>query len=183
MPGKLRCLLLCEDAEQEWLFRPILKRLFHRVYVEPRRPNGGFTFVLARLVDVAKYVRQRHQEAVGLLVAIDGDQAGFQRRLDAIQEVLRSSGLDSKRFDRIAVCIPARNVETWELWLYGVRDLDEQTDYKDRFHREVKPRVHHSQLIDAWFAPLSDDQREQEAARLPALAHGRAEFKRLQKLT
>ncbi|HEX7180744.1 MAG TPA: hypothetical protein VF756_02790 [Thermoanaerobaculia bacterium] len=179
MPEKLRCLLLCEDAEQEWLFRPILKNLFHRVRVEPRIPNGGFTFVLARLADAAKYLRQRPKEAVGLLVVIDGDKDGYQRRLDKIQEVLRTAGLDLKSSDRIATCIPTRNVETWELWLCGYRDLDETSDYKSRFHREVKPRVHRSQLIDAWFARLSDEQREQEAAQLPALAKGRTEIQAL----
>jgi len=169
---KLRCLLLCEDAEHEWLFRPILNHLFHRVRVEPRRPNGGFTFVLARLADAAKYVRQRPQEAVGLLVVMDGDEVGFQKRLDAIHEVLREVGFDRQRLDKIAICIPCRNVETWELWLSGARDLDEQNNYKNRFHRDVRPHLRRGELTEAWLAL-------EESLRLPALAHGREQIRHL----
>ena len=172
--------MLCEDVEQEQLFRPILERLFRRVRVEPRRRNGGFTFVLARLADVARYLRQRPGEAVGLLVVIDADVAGFQQRQEEVKEAIREAGLDLKSMDRVAVCIPSRNVETWELWLYGIRDLDEQTDFKNRFHREVKQGLRPKQLVDAWFAGLSEAQRQEEARILPALARGREEIKRLQ---
>jgi hypothetical protein len=81
VPTKLRCTLLCEDLEQEKLFRPLLERLFGRVRVEPRKPNGGAAFVLSRLGPAATYVRQRPSEAVGLLVVIDGDEAGLHGRL------------------------------------------------------------------------------------------------------
>jgi len=181
LPGKLRCLLLCEDIEQERLFRPILERLFRRVVVEPRKPNGGFTFVLARLAQVAQYVRQRPSEAVGLLVVVDGDQEGLHGRLHKIQAVMRQAGFDLKQLDHIAACIPARNVETWEMWLCGLLDLDEHTDYKSRFHREVEPSIRRSEIIDAWFMPLSAEQRHAEAERLPALAYGRTEIDRLRR--
>jgi hypothetical protein len=175
--------LLCEDVEQEQLFRPILERLFRRVRVEPRRRNGGFTFVLARLADVARYLRQRPGEAVGLLVVIDADVAGFQQRQEEVKEALHEAGLDVKSMDRVAVCIPSRNVETWALWLWGARDLDEHTDFKNRFHREVKQGLRPRQLVDAWFARLSETQGEEEATILPALAHGREEIKRLQRFS
>ena len=181
MKGKLRCSLLCEDEEQELLFRPILERLFHqRPRVEPRRPNGGFTFVLARLADAAKYLKQRPKQAVALLVVIDGDEAGFQRRRREIDAKLRAEGFDVKKLARIAVCVPSRNVETWELWLCGIRDLDEHTDFKDRFQREVKQRkIGRRQLADSWF---DAKQRRAEKETLPALASGRAEIERLKKL-
>lgn len=182
MKSKLRCALLCEDEEQELLFRPILERLFRqRPRVAPRRPNGGFTFVLARLAHEAKYLKQRPKEAVALLVVIDGDQAGFQGRRQELHERLHTEGFDVKKLDRIAICVPSRNVETWELWLCGFRDLDEHTDYKAKRQSELK-NVRRSQLLEAWFAPLSDEQRQMEAEILPALASGRAEIDRLKKL-
>jgi hypothetical protein len=181
LPGKLRCLLLCEDIEQERLFRPILERLFHRVRVEPRRLNGGFTFVLAHLEQVAQYVRQRPQEAVGLLVVVDGDKAGPRGRLKEIHAVMRRAGFADKEPPQVAFCIPTRNVETWELWLCGFSDLDEQTDYKSRFHRDVEPKVRRSELVDKWFAVSADEQRA-EAKTLPALAYGRSEIERLRLL-
>lgn len=175
--------MLCEDVEQEQLFRPILERLFRRVRVEPRRRKGGFTFVLARLADVARYLRQRPGEAVGLLVAIDADVTGFQQRLEEIKEALHKEGLTGKSLDRVAVCIPSRNVETWELWLCGARDIDEHSDFKSRFHREMKPSLRPRQIVDAWFARLSETQRQEEARVLPALAHGREEIRRLQRFS
>lgn len=183
VPNKLRCSLLCEDLEQERLFRPILERLFHRVRVEPRRRGGGFTFVLARLPDVARILRQKPDEAIGLLVALDADDVGARRRYEDVMKALRQEGLAGKSLDRVAVCIPARNVETWELWLCGFRDLDEHTDFKSRFHHEVRPGLHPKQLVEAWFAELSAMQRQQEERILPALARGREEIKRLRKFS
>jgi hypothetical protein len=179
VPGKLRCSLLCEDIAQEQLFRPILERLFHRVRVEPRKPNGGFTFVLARLLHAAQYIRQRPQEAVGLLVVIDGDETGLQGRLEEIGRVVRSAGFAHGEMGSIAVCVPSRNVETWKLWLHGLRDLDETTDYKSMARRALED-LPKKQLVDAWFDPVSDEQNRLEAFLLPALVHGRTEIKRLQ---
>jgi hypothetical protein len=183
VPDKLRCSLLCEDVEQERLFRPILERLFRRVRVEPRRPNGGFTFVFARLADACRYLRQRPDEAVGLLVVIDADAAGFHQRHEDIKTAIEEAGLSGKSLERMAVCVPARNVETWELWLCGLRDLNEREDFKNRFHREVEPAIQRKQLVEAWFAPLSEEQRQAEAEILPALARGRAEVKRLERFS
>jgi hypothetical protein len=183
VPNKLRCSLLCEDVEHERLFRPILERLFRRVRVEPCRREGGFTFVLARLADVARILRKKPDEAIGLLVALDADAAGFQRRYEDVMKALRQEGLAGNSLDRVAVCIPARNVETWELWLCGFRDLDQHTDFKSRFHHEVKPGLHPKQLVEAWFAELSAAQRQEEARILPALARGREEIKRLWKFS
>lgn len=180
MPVRLRCSLLCEDLEQERLFRPLLERLLQRrIRVEARKPHGGFTFVLARLKEAARYVRRRPQEAVGLVVVVDGNSVGFQGRLVEIRRVLREAGIDDEQPDRIAICIPTRNVETWCLWLCGVSDLDEQTDYKSRYHREFK--VGPRELAEAWLT-TPPERREAEARSLPALARGRAEIERLRRL-
>lgn len=180
MPARLRCSLLCEDNEHEQLFRPILERNGRvRVRVEPRRKEGGFPFVLARLADAARFLLYHPGEAVGLLVVIDADVEGFQRRNEKIRDAMYKAGLEDRHMDRVALCIPARNVETWELWLCGERDLDEQADFKSRFHREVKPGLRPRQLVEAWFAELTAAQKKQETRILPALALGREEIRRL----
>jgi hypothetical protein len=125
VPKKLRCLLLCEDIEQERLFRPILERHFHRIYVEPRKPHGGASFVLQRIERLAGYIRQHHQEAVGLLVVIDGDMAGLQERLEAIR--VAAGFIGAAWEERIARCVPSRSVETWEMWLCGERGVTEES--------------------------------------------------------
>lgn len=180
MPKRLRCLLLCEDIEQERLFRPILERLFHRPpYVEPRKPHGGASFVLQSVERLATYIRQRPQEAVGLLVVLDGDTSGLQQRLEEIRAAAGFTGATWE--EKIARCVPSRNVETWALWLCGAREIDEQTDYKGIFRREVeRGAMSARKAAEAWFESLTSEERQTEEARLPALAHGRKEIARLQ---
>jgi hypothetical protein len=179
VPRRLRCWLLCEDVEQERLFRPILERHFHRVYVEPRKPHGGASFVLQQVERLAEYIRRYHQEAVGLLVMIDGDSAGQQRR---IEEIRAAAGLTGAAWEeRVATCIPTRSVETWGMWLCGRREVDEQTSYKQAFQREVeRGTMSPRQAVGAWFAATSQDLKAEEI-RLPALAHGRREVDKLKK--
>lgn len=179
MPKRLRCLLLCEDNEQERLFRPVLERHFRRIYVEPRKLHGGASFVLQRVEHLANYIRQRQQEAVGLLVVIDGDRTGLQGRLE---EIRAAAGLTGATWERkIAQCVPSRNVETWAMWLCGAREIDEQTDYKETFRREVeRGAMSAREAAEAWFSPLTPEERRIEEVRLPALAHGRKEVARLQ---
>jgi hypothetical protein len=149
------------------------------------KKTGGFTFVFnTALEKEAKYVRQRPKEAVGLLVVVDGDQVGQRGRLAQIQEVLRLAGFETKDKmpDQIAACIPSRNVETWELWLCGfLQDPDEQRDFKLLAQRKLEG-ISRRQLIDAWFAPPSEEQSRIEADLLPALVHGRSEIERLQRV-
>ncbi len=179
MPKRLRCQLLCEDVEQERLFRPILERHFRRVYVEPRKARGGVSFVLQHIQRLADYIRQRHQEAVGLLVVIDGDTAGLQKRLEEIRTAAGFTGTAWE--ERIAICVPSRSVETWEMWLCGRRELDERTSYKEIYRREVERGTMSSRkAVEAWFAILTSEERQTEESWLPALSHGRREVDRLQ---
>lgn len=176
MSKKLRCLLLCEDNEQERFFRPILERAFRRIHVEKPKTHGGASFVLQRVAQLATYIRQHQQEAVGLLVVIDGDATGHGRRLKEISE---KAGLVGDRWEqKIAKCVPCRSVETWEMWLCGTRDLDEQTLYKAAFRERVEEgSMSARKAAEAWFDAPPD--REAEERSLPALAHGRREVARL----
>jgi hypothetical protein len=178
VPKRLRCQLLCEDIEQERFFRPVLERHFHRVYVEPRKPHGGASFVLQHIKRLADYIRQHHQEAVGLLVVIDGDAAGLQGRLD---EIRTAAGLAGAAWEeRIARCVPSRSVETWEMWLCGQRELDERTSYKEAYRRECeRGAMSARKAAGAWFVILTPEEQQAEEARLPALAYGRKEVARL----
>jgi hypothetical protein len=167
-------------VEQERFFRRILKRQFHRINVEPRKAHGGASFVLQQVERLAKYIRQHHQEAVGLLVVIDGDKAGLRKRLE---EIRAAAGLAGAPWEaHIASCVPCRSVETWEMWLCGEREIDEETQYKEKFHRAAeRGEMSAQQAAEAWFAPLESDDRRAEEARLPALTHGRKEVARLER--
>ncbi len=184
MPGRLRCSLLCEDVGQEQLFRPLLEALLHRhirIRVEPRKPHGGFTFVLSNLKKSAQYILRHPNEDVALLVVVDGDRTGFRGRLAEVRAALREVGIHDEKPARIAICVPTRNVETWKLWLCGARDLDEIVDNKARYQQEHKSGVHRSQLVEAWLG-LTKEQLAAASERLPSLVHGRAEIERLRSL-
>jgi len=182
VPRKLRCWLACEDLEQENLFRPILQEMFgkHRIRVLPRKPNGGVAFVLQQVEKCYQFVRQRPQESVGALIVVDGDEVGLEGRL---AEIAAKSGAKGGNFDeRVAKCIPSRTVETSEMWLCGERDLNETTEYKDAFRREVqRGRMSSGKAVLAWFTSRSAHDVALEKALLPALAHGRKELGRLEK--
>jgi hypothetical protein len=180
----MRCSLLCEDIEQELFFRPILEQRFGRVIVEPRKPKqqGGINFVFQSYADVVKKtVRRSPQEAVGLVVVVDGDSAGLKQRLKELDQRLEEAGSvkrDAK--EKIAACVPSRTVETWELWLCGRRDLNEASDYKANFQIEKrKGKASADGAVKAWFSLLTEVDAKAENDRLPALAAGRSELRRL----
>jgi hypothetical protein len=180
---RLRCWLLCEDIEQERLFRPILENLSRRrVRVEPRKQHGGASFVLQQIGHLAGYIRQHKQEAVALLVVIDGDRAGLKKRLDEIGE---AAGFTEAAWEmKVARCVPCRNVETWVLWLCGERDVDEERDYKQVLRQRVEQgKISARRAAEAWFASSTSEERHAEKERLPALAHGRTEIDRLQRIS
>jgi hypothetical protein len=129
---------------------------------------------------LATYIRQYGQEAVGLLVVIDGDETGREGRIAELREAAGMTGAAWER--RIAFCVPCRNVETWILWLLGEDGLDELGDFKPVFRRrfEDDPRIAR-EAAKAWFT-LATERRQVEESRLPALAHGRREIDRLRQL-
>jgi hypothetical protein len=187
MPRRLRCQLLCEDREQESLFRPILERMFGRVHVEPRKPKqeGGINFVFQSYADVVrKTVRRSPQESVGLVVVVDGDNEGLMQRLRELDQRLEDAGgAKRSKNEKIATCVPCRNVETWELWLCGRRDLNEADDYKaDLQAKKRKDSMISRKAADAWFDQLSEEAKRAESDRLPSLAAGRADLYRLYSL-
>jgi hypothetical protein len=92
-----------------------------------------------------------------VVVAIDGDAVGREQRCQELDDVLKKAGqqaLDSG--EKIAVCVPTRTIETWEIWLCDrSRELvDEVTDYKGRVTSE-----HAKQAAAAWFGPSTPGGR------------------------
>jgi hypothetical protein len=173
---RLRCTLLCEDREQEKFFRRVLERRFGGpIYV---RRGGGVAFVRKELASNVLIVRRYHQEARGLVVAIDGDAFGREQRIRDLNDVLAKAGQKTlEGTEKIAVCVPTRTIETWEIWLCDRSAVDETTDYK----KQVRPD-HAKLAASAWFVQGSQADQAAEQTRLPSLAHARAEIDRLAQL-
>ncbi len=186
MASRFRGVLLCEDIEHERFFRRLLERKwFRRTQLKAQRiPNAhgaGDAFVLSRYAGEVQLARSKRTENYALIVVLDGDQFMLTKRIQQLDEQLVAAGLDKRNSsDKILVFVPTRNIETWELWLCGHYDLDEQADYKEQFRKAVgRGEASVKESIEAWFRQLSERENQREQETLPSLAAGRQEIRRL----
>lgn len=186
---RLRLRVLCEDALQQGL----VERLADRWQIGPRQRHidaspaargSAARYVLDHFVDFVRTWRAHsHDENVGALVVIDGDERGLAHRRQELAERLRTAGegpLDPTD-PRFVIIVPCWHIETWIAWLYGHRPVDEHTRYKsaDPHGRDVgrliesgaySPRL----AAQAWTPPAAD-----EASHVPSLTSARQELRRL----
>ena len=184
---KFRGVLLCEDKEHERFFRALFQRKWFergklRVERISNQEGAGDAFVLARFAAEAQLARSKRSENYALIVAIDGDHDQLRERLRQLDQRLERAGLDRRgENEKIVICVPTRNVETWELWLCGDRDLDETQNYKTRFHEAARRgEASAKKAVEAWFRSLSEEEERTEEKTLPSLAAGRREIRRLE---
>lgn len=178
MASRQPCVLLCEDRDQERFLRPILEREFGpgSVRVIKGLKDGGFTFVLNKVYAQADYIHQRPKEGVALVVAIDADPPKRKSRRDQIQEKLRENEKKPLNLEdlatRLAVVVPALNIDTWFQWIRGRSDLDEETDYK-KFQESFLPN--REVVLRYWYDTP-------EPVSLPSIAQARKEISRIAKV-
>lgn len=176
---RVRWVLLCEDLEQELLFREALTRKFGQPPKVVRGGRGGgFTFVLRQIPTEISILKRKAGQAYALVVVIDGDEEGHRGRLEALRE---KGGIRPGEYtSQLATCIPCRNIETWILWLNGDHTVTEDEDHETRLRKD--PNLHRlaRSAGKVWFAA---PPATTEATSLPALAKGREEVDRLVGLT
>lgn len=184
--SRFRGVLLCEDQEHERFFRRLLGKWFGkgklRVHKIPNREGAGDAYVTANYAREVQLARRWRSENYALVVAIDGDRGKLQGRMDQLDRELDAAGL-ARRSDGelIVLFIPTRNIETWQLWLCGARDLDEERNYKPQ-HRDAERRGEVSPKLAAqrWFETLSENEKQLEKETLPSLSAARDEIRRLE---
>lgn len=178
------CLLLCEDKEQEWLIRPLLEPRFRRVYVEPRRPDGGYEFVRNQVQRLARTPAIRKGERVCLVVVFDGDtkDQGPKGRLSEVRRLAELSDSNEAWTRQVAILVPCRHVETWVVWLTEEAEIvDETIHFKSRIrNRPDLPSLVRS-AARAWTS-TSAQRLKEEQELLPALAAARIELARILKV-
>lgn len=183
---KLRGVLLCEDREHESFFRRhLLKKWFGegklRVERIPNHQGAGDAWVLERYAREVQVARSKRGENYALVVAVDGDHFGLRERLRQLDKRLAEEDLPRREAgEAIAVFVPTRSIETWELWLCGDREVDERNDFKQRYQAALKRReASAKQAAAAWFESLPTEEALIEQQRLPSLSAGRKELRRL----
>ena len=146
MSRRVQFVLLCEDTQHEAFLRRFLRHLglsSHMLRVE-RAPAGrgaGEQYVRERFVRELAFLRRRHARHA-LAVMIDGDAAGHDGRLKALEEACRRARVAPRQDDEpVLILVPTRSIETWLAYLEG-ESVDENTPYPklDRA-RECAPQV------------------------------------------
>jgi hypothetical protein len=129
---EVRVVILFEDQEQECFLRHLARRLGLRpVRFENCQNNAG---VLERLGREVEALRERSfQKNLGLVVVIDADDKGLQRRVtELLSRIATDTGDGRGPAERIALVVPAREIENWyvHLCVPAARPIDEARDYK-----------------------------------------------------
>jgi hypothetical protein len=130
---EVRVIVLFEDQEQECFLRHLSKRLGLRpVRYENCQNNAGVLQRLGREVDALR--ERSHQKNLGLVVVIDADDKGLKGRVDEIlARIVADASAGARRSaERIALVVPAREIENWyvHLCVPAARPIDETRDYK-----------------------------------------------------
>lgn len=113
-----------------------MRRLVERLNLNPVRYERcvDSTGVLNRLrLEVTALRAKKHQRNLGLVIVIDADHKGLQGRVSEVLERIASDAGEARTEDeRIALVIPAWEIETWYVHLCcpPARPIDELRDYK-----------------------------------------------------
>lgn len=126
--------ILCEDRQHEAFARRFLAAAgssfrVQRVEISPKGRGSGEQFVRARFAKELAYYRSRqHRVDQALVIVIDADRSELAERNRQLDDAAREGGLEARQPDeRVAMFVPARNIETWLAYLDGrtVNDTDE----------------------------------------------------------
>lgn len=161
--------LLCEDALQETLLRRFLVKKLqfqdHQIRAVPRPVGQGAAEAFVRRSfrkEVHAYRKTRNRLRIGLLVVIDGDQPGLERRRNWLLK-----DCPRRRAEAIAVLVPTWSIETWILDLDLKRDkVKEDVSYK----RQVdSTRLEHGAFIDEAWSRWNLHRQRKRPACVPSL--------------
>lgn len=151
---RVKYVVVCEDQQHETFARRFLDAMGlltdqSRLRVE-RNPTGrgaADRFVRETYVTELDAGRRTHV-ATTLLVLIDGDNVGVERRLRELDRACRQEGLAVRsREDSVAIFIPTWNIETWLAYLEG-EEVDEDVGDYPRLRRPSECGAHVRKLAE-----------------------------------
>jgi hypothetical protein len=131
---QVQLVLLCEDNQHEAFARRFLSAMgwetrAMRVEKAPEGRGAGEQFVRQRFPLELKAHRSR-PVTQALVVLIDGDAAGTERRLQRLGQACRDTGITERADgERVGIFIPTWNIETWLTYLDGEPVEEDRRDY------------------------------------------------------
>ena len=140
---KIEVVILCEDIAHERFIRQYLiecgfedRKIKDFGNPKGRKINNNNHFVLKHYASLVKSYRRKNFQNRAVVVMIDGDECSIEERIRAFNVALdEQEGKLNKDLrlpkEKIAIFVPARNIETWFYYINFDRDCDESTDYKN----------------------------------------------------
>lgn len=135
MSRNVQIVILCEDRQHEAFARRFLERTGRnrRVQRVERAPGGRGSaeqFVRERYPkELAYYRERRHRVEHALIVLVDADRGSVDARVEQLERACQAAGMEHRQSaDRVAIFVPARNIETWLAYLAG-QSVNEEDGY------------------------------------------------------
>ncbi len=150
MSRTVNVVILCEDRQHEAFARRFLQNTGMdirnlRVEISPKGRGSAEQFVRKKYTSELLYYRGRkHRVQQALIVMIDADRREIAARIDQVEGDAVEAGHQRRQADeRVAIFVPARNIETWIAYLDG-KDVNENDSYPrlDR-PRDCQRHVNH----------------------------------------
>ena len=185
--------ILCEDIDQERFIRQYLicRGLEEHKIKDYGNPKGrtvknNYALIVEHYPDIIKSYRKRKYRNIAVVVMIDPDEDSLDDRMRslniALDETEGNLNRDPRlRDEKVAIFVPARNIETWFYYINNNmegQECNEITDYKDK-KMSAEERI---ELAKSAAQKLAKEICPQGVERitLPSLRYACTELQRLQ---
>lgn len=185
--------ILCEDIDQERFIREYLicRGLDDRKIKDFGNPKGrtiknNNALIVKHYPELIKTYRKHNFRNIAVVVMIDADEDSLYDKMRdlniALDEISGNLNQDPRLpNEKVAIFVPARNIETWFQYIEGYsenKECDETTDYKDKT-MSIKDRIELAKISARKLATEICPQGVDGIA-LPSLRYACRELQRLQ---
>jgi hypothetical protein len=188
--SKPEVVILCEDITHERFIRQYLiccgfedRRIKDFGNPKGRKVNNNNDFVLKHYASLVKSYRSKNFQNRAVVVMIDADNSSINDRILSLNIALDEEEGKLNRDPRlpnekIAIFVPARNIETWFYYINIDRTCEEMTDYKK--HSEFR-NMNSIDLAKASATKLAREicPKGLDSNALSSLHHACSELRRL----
>ncbi|WP_449418569.1 hypothetical protein [Phormidium nigroviride] len=184
--------ILCEDIDQERFIREYLicRGLDDRKIRDFGNPKGRIinnnnALIVKHYPDIIKSYRKRKYRNIAVVVMIDADEDSLFDKMRSLHIALDETAGNLNQDPRlpnekVAIFIPARNIETWFYYINNDmegQECNEITDYKDKMSKEERIEL---AKISARKLATEICPQGVDGIALPSLRYACRELQRLQ---
>jgi hypothetical protein len=182
--------ILCEDIDQERFIREYLicRGLDDRKIKDFGNPKGktiknNNALILKHYPDIIKSHRRRKYRNIAVVVMIDADEDSVSDKMRSLHKKIDEAAGNLNKDTRlpnekVAIFVPARNMETWFYYIMEGQECNEITDYKDKkmsAEERIELAKRAAQKLAREICPQGVD-----CIALPSLRYACTELQRLQ---